>query len=641
MSHDDQRVTSSNLPADLTFNRHSQLSAKSNTNSWTHVNTLPYSAHVWPFRGILAPGTDPVLPPATPLLSRAPKNNIEVILASAERINEFRKTMTASDGSALSKKRMSSLGEFQRVDEPQSKQRKTVKPDALLKTGHAVSNRTTTRISEPPSSTTLSAKTMSKLNAFRFSVPQLGDGEIETPNLTQKPSLNHQQGQDEERFTRTSRYNMRDHSSRSIQTVREEMVKQQKAEPAKVQEEALPHITTKKQDNLRPQSKYKIRDHSSRLIQAGIEEMQKVQVSNIGSSNDNTSAFAATPFTQHKPRQDWGSLVEGGAEETAAPSKQANGAVLTDTDYFEVMRVDAADMAHDTDDFDDLDDSIFDDPSLEGPAFEGGTPTDTSEPTELDDLDDSMFEQFIADDDANYEAPSSAQPEIEYFSSDTVSPPSRPGLMLPPKLPTSISAPANAPNANSVKAAPSKTPIQPFIRSPGAALVTSPSPIPAVQAASRLVTCFRLAEMFRELSSTSPPATIELFATVVASVRNREKTSQSFTFADLFFPQRPPYVHGIYGRCSESELFDDDSRPFLRAGQDEKCILARVIVTPKCKSGRQMLWNAKNGFHASEQTSSVIEVEVLSIYVCSWEDLKYTKGIVMPEKEAVIKKEAE
>jgi hypothetical protein len=34
-----------------------------------------------------------------------------------------------------------------------------------------------------------------------------------------------------------------------------------------------------------------------------------------------------------------------------------------------------------------------------------------------------------------------------------------------------------------------------------------------------------------------------------------------------------------------------------------------------------------------------MEVEILSIYVCPWEDIEYTKGIVMPEKEVSIKQD--
>jgi hypothetical protein len=514
----------------------------------------------------------------------------------AQQMERSKKTATVS-GTQFRKRKFPDAA-IQESQAPQIKRLKIVKPSIADTGKHGDNSSLSTKPIHPPANAIVSAKTMSKLNAFRYSVAQPEDCQMQLSKICDEDTLKYQEKQDDERFATKFKYIIKDHSSRLIQSGREEMAGTQRIEPTDIYKGPATEDETADQDAPQPQWRYKIKDHSSRLIEAGKKEL-------------------------------------------AVSAKKAGLAFLEDQADIKVTDINSAEVNDTMDNFDDLDDSIFDDLSLDGFDFEGGTPANTTGATEMDDMYDSIFEQIIADDDGHFqEAPSSAQPETNCFSSDTVSSPGKPGLMLPPKLPSSVSPPKDVSNISGHrKVAQPNTPISPFIRPPGAVLVTSPSPIPILHSIARVVTCFRLAEMFRETSSPSPPSAIELFATVKASARNRDSTSQSFTLADLFFPQRPPYVHGIYSKCSESELFDDDSRPFLKAGPGGKTILARAIVRPKPKSGKQLLWNSKNGFHASEETSTAMEVEILSIYVCPWEDIEYTKGIVMPEKEVSIKQD--
>ena len=514
----------------------------------------------------------------------------------AQQMERSKETATVS-GTQF-RKRKSPDAAVQESQAPQMKQLKTVKPNIADTGKHGDNSSLSTKPIHLPTNATVSAKTMSKLNAFRFSVAQPEDYQTQLSKIFDEDTLQYQEKQDDERFATKFKYIIKDHSSRLIQSGRKEMAGTQPIEPTDIYKGLATEDETADQDAPQPQLRYKIKDHSSRLIEAGKKEL-------------------------------------------AVSAKKAGLAFLEDQADFKVTDINSIEVNDTMDNFDDLDDSIFDDLSLDGFEFEGGTSTNTTGFTEMDDINDSIFEQIVADDDASFqEAPSSAQPGTDCFSSDTVSSPSKPGLMPPPKLPFSVSLPKDVSNIiDHRKVSQPNTPISPFIRPPGAVLVTSPSPIPMLHSTARVVTCFRLAEMFREKSSPSPPSAVELFATVKASARNRDSTSQSFIFADLFFPQRPPYVHGVYSKCSESELFDDDSRPFLKAGQGGKVILARAIVRPKPKSGKQLLWDPKNGFHASEETSAAMEVDVLSIYVCPWEDIEYTKGIVMPEKEVSIKQE--
>lgn len=455
-----------------------------------------------------------------------------------------------------------------------------------------------------------------------------------------------------------SRYVIKDHSSRLIQLGREEMAKQEvaKAENS-TKEEVKAYMATQtgtppdttagsRCDGSLSQRAQEDIDKASKVAQADsrsdLSAGPRIEDELSQETIDETTTAIISPPNQYRIKNHANRLIAAGIDELAAHPNADT--VLTCEDYETSVNgnVDSTKHVDALVYVDDLDDSFFEDASLEA-VFDQATSTDATVFTEMDDLDDSIFDQLIADDEADWEqALISVQPEITCSSSDTLSSLAKPGLMLPPKLPSSAT-PLEAPSKakTQTKAIIPNSPLSPFLRPMPSTLVTVPSAISNLKPEGRIPTCFRIAELLRELSSASPSAAIELFATVTASARNRDSTSQSFTFADLFFPQRPPYIQGTYAKCSESELFDDDTRPFLRAGQGDRTILARVIITAKVRTGKQLVWNQKNGFYAAEEASTGTEMEILSVYVCSQEDIEHTKGIVMPEEELQIKKEEE
>lgn len=655
MPEDDQQVTSEeDLNSKLTFHRTSQAISEYWTNPFTCINTRKTSSNSWPIRAIFPVHVSPAVIQPTFYVPTVRSNFRDSIMNHAQQLETSKQTpKTAADGSAQSRKRKSSevLGQaHSESEEPLRKRFRTVKPDIAATPKHKDDTLTSEKTAKAPMSTTLSAETMSKLNAFRFSTAQSKDcPESASTKTDEIDAFMRQDDQDDEMFSAKCRYVMRDHSNRLIQSGKSEMAILQQNHPIDPYENIVSGRQNTEQDALKSQLRYKVKGFSSRLFPAGTDTTQEdqitgaqLEISNKRASDDE-GGLTNAPFAQYTMKDHASRLIKSGEKEVAAPPEQVARTYPEDHHSLQGMHISSSGMDDSLGNLDDLSDSIFDDAGLDECVFDEAAPTNTTELTELDEVDDAIFEKIIADGEADWqEAQPSARVEIECFSSDSVGSPPKPRLMLPPKLPPPATPPKSVINGDSqAKPASANAPIPPFLRPPGVALVISPNMIPDLYPARRVATCFRLAEMLREISSPSPPSAIELFATVKASARNGDGTSQSFTFADLFFPQRPPYAHGIYAKCAESELFDDDSRPFLKAGQGGKVILARAIVRPKSKSGKQLLLSQENGFRAGEESSVGVEVEVLSIYVCPWEDIEYTRGIVMPEKEVQTKIEGE
>lgn len=184
----------------------------------------------------------------------------------------------------------------------------------------------------------------------------------------------------------------------------------------------------------------------------------------------------------------------------------------------------------------------------------------------------------------------------------------------------------------------------PFLRTSFPKIVTPLSPIPNLTSASRILTCFRIAEYFRAISPSTPSSglLIELYALVTYSVR--VGGTQYFTFADLFFPHRPPHLQGTYMTWQGSELYEDDTRPFLGT-VEEQGTLCRAIVRPD-KSVRPHpvastestplakkfgVDDPSTSFGCGEGGGSSFmgaEVQVLNIWKADWEDVNYVRGIV-------------
>ncbi|KAI4185986.1 MAG: hypothetical protein L6R41_003792 [Letrouitia leprolyta] len=158
---------------------------------------------------------------------------------------------------------------------------------------------------------------------------------------------------------------------------------------------------------------------------------------------------------------------------------------------------------------------------------------------------------------------------------------------------------------------PTGTP-KPFIRPPFPIPVRDRSPVVGFGSATLLRTCFRIGEALNAGSlaiRNKQDTVIELYACVVSSERPPNSVKQSFHFADIFSPEKPPFLKGTYGLWKGSELWDLDSKVFL--GEKRKGKMARVV-----------------GRMAREEKSRGLEMTVLSIWEANWEDVGMIRGVV-------------
>jgi hypothetical protein len=252
------------------------------------------------------------------------------------------------------------------------------------------------------------------------------------------------------------------------------------------------------------------------------------------------------------------------------------------------------------------------------------------------DLDKNIFDNIYGNDDAEYRTPDSTMPAINDSSIDP-----RPGDPNSPQATPPKVSPHPQPLPRHFKTPPKPVltpfvPMSPFVRSSLPQLTPPQSILPSLIPHRRIPTLFRIAEVHRLLASLppgAPPQRIELYATVVSSRRDFHKKTQEFTFADLFFPQRPPYLSGTYIAWTICDLFDEDSAPFLDPASGRK--LCRTIVQASKKSwngnARQVgssPLNMQGGSRGGGKEADVLEVEVLNVWEATWDDVKYVKGIV-------------
>lgn len=190
-------------------------------------------------------------------------------------------------------------------------------------------------------------------------------------------------------------------------------------------------------------------------------------------------------------------------------------------------------------------------------------------------------------------------------------------------------------------------PATPFLRPNFPEPVPLRSPTANLTPTTRILTCFRTAEYLRATTSstntTTPGLLIELYALVTSSTRTGP--IQHFAFADLFFPHRPPHLQGTCTTWQGSELYEDDTRSFLRA-TTEDAKMCRAIVRPKkvvtSEQGRSAgssplrqdlsVEGARSdcgGEETRRPFSIAAEVEVLNIWPAGWEDVQFVRGIVV------------
>ncbi|KAI4136430.1 MAG: hypothetical protein LQ341_005619 [Variospora aurantia] len=150
----------------------------------------------------------------------------------------------------------------------------------------------------------------------------------------------------------------------------------------------------------------------------------------------------------------------------------------------------------------------------------------------------------------------------------------------------------------------------PFVRCPYPARVRDRSPVFGLSSNTFLRTCFRIGEALNAGSTalrTRTDAVIELYARVLVSERPPGSLKQHFQFADIFCPDKPPFLRGTYGLWKGVELWDLDSKVLL--GEKGKGKMVRVV-------GRMV----------RDEKTRVLELSMLSVWKADWEDVGICKG---------------
>lgn len=153
----------------------------------------------------------------------------------------------------------------------------------------------------------------------------------------------------------------------------------------------------------------------------------------------------------------------------------------------------------------------------------------------------------------------------------------------------------------------------PFIRPSFPKATRDRSPILGLTTRMVLRTCFRIGEALNAASAASrskADGIIELYARVNSSERELGSFKQNFQFSDLFRPEKPPFLAGIYVLWKGVELWDLDSKAFL--GEKGRGKLARAM-----------------GRIRREERSRKWEMTILSVWPVDWDDVGIAKGIVL------------
>ena len=275
--------------------------------------------------------------------------------------------------------------------------------------------------------------------------------------------------------------------------------------------------------------------------------------------------------------------------------------------------------------------------SEEIPCLQPDVPAASNEDTYDEfEFDETIFDNIYINDDADCQTPDSSMLGVNNSTIDPCPGELESDRATDPKVPPQ---PHSSPGQSKTLPNPTQTPpipMSPFLRlnfpQPAPSQFTIPSLIPH----RRIPTVFRIAEVHRllaTLSSNAPPQRIELYAAVACSRRALHANTQEFTFADLFFPHRPPYLCGTYTAWKLCELFNEDSAPFLGTAGESRLCRAIVQVTKNSLNGnvcpdRPSPLPMPGGGKGGWKEADALDVEVLNIWEATWEDVEYVKGIV-------------
>lgn len=177
----------------------------------------------------------------------------------------------------------------------------------------------------------------------------------------------------------------------------------------------------------------------------------------------------------------------------------------------------------------------------------------------------------------------------------------------------------------------SNRPLSAFLRPPFPDPLSQYSTLSSATPTSRLLICFRTAEILKAVASASSQETVMLYLEVYCRVilSTRSGTTQQFTFADIFLPDTCPLISGTYEGWKGSELWEHDTAAFL----EDLPKMARAIITPV------LVRNGSNSVEAEMEKGvakgkwfgkreKALEVKVQNIWEASWEDVRWARGIV-------------
>lgn len=206
----------------------------------------------------------------------------------------------------------------------------------------------------------------------------------------------------------------------------------------------------------------------------------------------------------------------------------------------------------------------------------------------------------------------SAFSSVEGPSSST--PPSSPVPMSSPK-PLTLEKPTPQPDIPHLISFDADGKPLPFIRQPFTKSVRDRPVIHALRSEPVLRTCFRIGEALNAASaalSSGIDSIVELYAQISSSTREQKSSSskQHFQLADLFTPDKPPFLTGVYTLWRGVELWDHGSKVFL--GKAGKGKMARVVGRMRKEEGGMGNWM----------------MVILCIWQVDWEEVGLAKGVV-------------
>ncbi|KAL8693063.1 MAG: hypothetical protein Q9218_002027 [Villophora microphyllina] len=188
-------------------------------------------------------------------------------------------------------------------------------------------------------------------------------------------------------------------------------------------------------------------------------------------------------------------------------------------------------------------------------------------------------------------------------------------------MPRPLTGEASAPPVSKTSQRPSSIPDQvsvhsntcahlPFVRPPFPTVVRDRSPVVGIKASVLLRTCFRIGESLNANATalrSGQDIVLEVYVRVAHSERPPESVKQTFRFTDIFSPDKPPYLKGVYSLWKGNPVWDADAKVFLGNGQKNK--MARVL-----------------GKIVKDEEVPGMEMKILSIWEVDWEDVGICKG---------------